>query len=138
MLYRIHTASANRWEPFRSYAQEFYDQWLAYDAQKQIFLSAPSTASTDDVKKFHDLVDLVAHVADCYPELTESFPEDLKALLTLHHAVLDPDLREKIVGSLSLLRRKDVIDSTSLLTTLFPILVSTPSKTLRALLFKVT
>jgi protein SDA1 len=39
------------------------------------------------------------------------------------------------VGSLVLLRRKDVIDSTSLLTTLFPILVSTPSKTLRSLLY---
>jgi protein SDA1 len=40
-----------------------------------------------------------------------------------------------VVGSLVLLRRKDVIDSTSLLTTLFPILISTPSKTLRSLLY---
>ena len=35
-----------------------------------------------------------------------------------------------------LLRNKDVIDSASLLTTLFPILVSSPSKSLRALLFQ--
>ena len=34
-----------------------------------------------------------------------------------------------------LLRRKEVIDSSSLLTTLFPILISTPSKTLRTLLY---
>ncbi|KAL1847974.1 hypothetical protein VTK73DRAFT_10243 [Phialemonium thermophilum] len=121
----------------KSYAQEFYDQWLAYDAQKQIFLSAPTTASTEDVRKFHDLVDLIAHVADCYPELTAPYSEDLKVLLTQHHATLDSELREKVVGSLGLLRRKDIIDSTNLLTTLFPILVSTPSKTLRALLFKV-
>lgn len=39
------------------------------------------------------------------------------------------------MGSLVLLRRKEVIDSSQLLNTLFPILVSTPSKTLRALLF---
>ena len=45
-------------------------------------------------------------------------------------------MREKIVGSLVLLRRKDVIDSSTLLHTLFPILISTPSKSLRALLFQ--
>ncbi|KAL2024328.1 hypothetical protein VTK56DRAFT_8810 [Thermocarpiscus australiensis] len=119
----------------RSYAQEFYDQWLAYDAQRQIFVSSPSTASSDDVKKFHDLIDLVAHVADLYPDLTAPFPDHLKQLLNQHHATLDKELREKVVGSLVLLRRKDVIDSASLLTTLFPILISTPSKTLRSLLY---
>ncbi|KAB5585528.1 SDA1-domain-containing protein [Coniochaeta sp. 2T2.1] len=120
----------------KSYAQEFYDQYLAYDAQKQIFLSAPTTASAEDVKNFHDLVDMIAHVADCYPEMSGQFAEDLKSLITQHHATLDPDLREKVVGSLALIKKKDIIDSTSLLTTLFPILVSTPSKTLRALLFQ--
>ncbi|KAK4118249.1 SDA1-domain-containing protein [Parathielavia appendiculata] len=119
----------------RSYAQEFYDQWLAYDAQRQIFISSPATVSSEDTKKFHDLVDLVAHVADLYPDLTAPFPGHLKELLNQHHATLDKELREKAVGSLVLLRRKDVIDSTSLLTTLFPILISTPSKTLRSLLY---
>lgn len=120
----------------KSYAQEFYDQYLAYDAQKQIFLSAPTTASAEDVKNFHDLVDMIAHVADCYPEMSGQFAEDMKALITQHHATLDPELREKVVGSLALIKRKEIIDSTSLLTTLFPILVSTPSKSLRALLFQ--
>jgi protein SDA1 len=46
------------------------------------------------------------------------------------------DLREKVVGSLVLLRRKDIIDSSTLLTTLFPVLLSTPSKSLRAFLFQ--
>ncbi|KAK3387331.1 SDA1-domain-containing protein [Podospora didyma] len=119
----------------KSYAQEFYDQWLAYDAQRQIFIASPSTASTDDIKKFHDLVDLIAHVADLYPDLTAPYADHLKELLNQHHAILHTELREKVVGSLVLLRRKDVIDSTSLLTTLFPILVSTPSKTLRSLLY---
>lgn len=40
-----------------------------------------------------------------------------------------------MVGSLVLLRNKDLIDSATLLNTLFPILVSTRSKSLRALLF---
>lgn len=87
------------------------------------------------MRKFHDLVDLVAHVADLYPDLTAPYPDHLKELLNRHHAILDKELREKVVGSLVLIRRKDVIDSTSLLTTLFPILISTPSKTLRNLLY---
>lgn len=84
---------------------------------------------------FRDLIDFVSHVADCYPEDTASFAEDLGNILSLHHAELEGELREKIVGSLLLLRRKEVIDSASLLNTLFPILITTNSKTLRALLF---
>ncbi|GAO16214.1 hypothetical protein UVI_02044950 [Ustilaginoidea virens] len=81
------------------------------------------------------MIDLIAHVADCYPDETRTYPDDLKLILTEHHATLNHDLRDKMVGSLVLLRRKDVIDSASLLTTLFPILVSSPSKSLRELLF---
>lgn len=50
--------------------------------------------------------------------------------------MLEPTLREKIVSSLTLLRRKDVIDSSYLLTTLLPILISTPSKSLRMILYQ--
>lgn len=107
-----------------------------YEAQREIFLVSPSTASADSVESFHNIIDLIAHVADCYKEETATFPDDLKEILTQHHVVLHPDLREKIVGSLVLLRRKEVIDSTSVLTTLFPILVSSPSKTLRETLFQ--
>ncbi|RDA94620.1 hypothetical protein CP533_2482 [Ophiocordyceps camponoti-saundersi (nom. inval.)] len=119
----------------RSYKDDFLRQWEQYESQREIFLQSPTTASADSVESFHNMVDLIAHVADCYPEETRTFPNDLKLILTQHHAVIHPDLREKVVGSLVLLRRKDVIDSASLLTTLFPILVSSPSKTLRELLF---
>lgn len=119
----------------KSYKDDFLRQWEQYESQREIFLLSPTTASADSVESFHNMVDLMAHVADCYPDETKAFPDDLKAILTQHHAALQPDLREKVVGSLVLLRRKDVIDSTSLLTTLFPILVSSPSKTLRELLF---
>ncbi len=81
------------------------------------------------------MVDLMAHIAECYPDVMGRFPGDLEAILTQHHAILHPELREKIVGSLLLLRRKDVVDSATVLQSLFPILVSSPSKSLRALLF---
>lgn len=120
----------------RSYADDFQSQYQQYASQRDIFLASPSSTSLAGIVSFRDLIDLVAHVADCYPEFTTTFPDDLKNILTLHHASLESELREKIVGSLVLLRRKEIIDSTALLNALFPILVTTPSKTLRTLLYQ--
>ncbi|KAK2627740.1 hypothetical protein QTJ16_002386 [Diplocarpon rosae] len=120
----------------KSYHTDFKNQFEQYVSQRDIFLVSPRTAVSSGIVSFHDLIDFIAHVAECFPNDTADFPGDMKTLITLHHAELDSDLREKIVGSLVLLRRKDIIDSTDLLNTLFPILVSTPSKTLRALLFQ--
>lgn len=74
-------------------------------------------------------------MADLYPDVTSPFPHDLKAILTQHHAILLPELLEKVVGSLVLLRRKEVINSTELLTTLFSVLVASPRKSLRAIAY---
>ena len=74
-------------------------------------MASPSSATDTGIISLRDLIDFVAHVADCYPEITKDFPNELIQILTQHHAVLDPDLREKIVTSLVLLRKKDVIDS---------------------------
>lgn len=41
------------------------------------------------------------------------FPQDLMHILNTHHEELEPELREKVVGSLVLLRRKDIIDSST-------------------------
>ena len=57
-------------------------------------------------------------------------------MLNTHHEELESELREKIVGSLVLLRRKDIIDSSILLHTFFPILTASQSKSLRTLLYQ--
>ncbi|TDZ17631.1 Protein SDA1 [Colletotrichum sidae] len=119
----------------KSYEENFLQQWGQYESQREVFLVSPTTATREYTESFHNLVDLIAHTADLYPKHAGAFPDDLKAILLQHHEVLHPELREKIVGSLALLRKKDVIDSVYFLTTLFPILVSSPSKTLRTLLF---
>lgn len=67
---------------------------------------------------FRDLIDFVSHVADCYSQDTKQFPQDLMHILNTHHEELEPELREKIVGSLVLLRRKDIIDSSTWVPTL--------------------
>ncbi|KAK3072503.1 Severe Depolymerization of Actin [Teratosphaeriaceae sp. CCFEE 6253] len=112
-------------EKYTQYAN-FYD----------VVLAAPTTTAETGLVKLRDLIDFVSHVADCYSDLTKNFAGELVTLLELHHATLEPELRDKIVTSLVLLRRKDVLDSPTLLATLWPLLISTPSKTLRALLFQ--
>ncbi|KAL2443728.1 Protein SDA1 [Exophiala dermatitidis] len=120
----------------KSYHTDFLYQHVQYENQRQIFMQAPTSASDSGVISFRELIEFVAHVSDCYKEETRDFPGQLIEILTTHHATLEPELREKIVGSLVLLRRKDIIDSHTLHQCLFPILISTPSKSLRALLFQ--
>ncbi|KAL8856496.1 MAG: hypothetical protein Q9178_006895 [Gyalolechia marmorata] len=105
-----------------SYKEDFLGQYEQYEAQRQIFMQSPASATDTGVISFRELIDFIAHVADCYPTDVTQFPEDLIQLLNLHHGHLEPELREKVVGSLVLLRRKDIINS--------------PSKTLRALLYQ--
>ena len=116
------------------YEKEFLEVWNQYEAAHDKFLASSTNADSNALINFHELVDLIAHVADLYPQHTATFAPGLKSVLVQHHASLEPELREKLVSSLVLLRRKNVIDSSELLPTLFPILISTGSKTLRMLL----
>lgn len=75
-------------------------------------MAAPTSATDSGILSLRDLIDFVSHVADCYLEITKKFPRELIDILTLHHTVLEPELREKVVGSLVLLRKKNIIDST--------------------------
>ncbi|KAK2863698.1 hypothetical protein FQN49_004082 [Arthroderma sp. PD_2] len=125
----------------KSYVEDFRSQHLQYENHREIFMSAPSAATDTGILSLIDLIDFVAHIAECYPEITKDFPKELIEILSLHHAVLSPDLREKIVGSLVLLKRKEIIDSStyvygSMRVKCLFIFVSTPSKTLRAFLFQ--
>jgi len=119
-----------------SYKDDFLGQYSQYTSLHELFLQSPTTTDDTGLIRLRDLIDFISHVADCYTTITSAFPQDLIALLQTHHATLDPDLRDKIVGSLVLLRKKDIIDSNTLLNTLWPLLISTPSKTLRALLYQ--
>lgn len=82
-----------------------------YEANLEILLQAPSSATDTGVISFRELIDFIAHVADCYIPLTKKFPEDLIELFSNHHKDLEVELRTKIVGSLALLKRKGIIDS---------------------------
>jgi protein SDA1 len=119
-----------------SYHDEFINQYSQYSSLHELFLQSPTTTDDSGIVRLRDLIDFVSHVADCYPKLTKNFAGDLIGLLERHHDTLETELRDKIVGSLVLIRKKELIDSNTLLNTLWPLLISTPSKTLRALLFQ--
>jgi protein SDA1 len=118
-----------------AYEQEFLNHFQQYGSSYENFMASPISNDSRALISFREQIDLIAHVAENYPEHTAGFADELKEILTRHHAILEPELREKVVSSLVLLRRKEMIDSSYLLTTLFPILTTTPSKTLRILLF---
>ncbi|KIW05055.1 uncharacterized protein PV09_04210 [Verruconis gallopava] len=119
-----------------SYRENFVDQYNQYESAYSIFVAEPTTTDAGTIETLREHIDFIAHVADCYRDLVPSFPTDLINLLSAHHNDLEPELREKVVGSLVLLRNKDIITSVTLLNALFPLLVSTKSKSLRELLFK--
>lgn len=95
----------------QSYTDDFQNQYNQYETFRELFFQNPSSVDGGGVVSFRDLIDFIAHVADCYPDITSQFPEDLIQILTLHHDDLETELRDKVVGSLVLLRNKDVIDS---------------------------
>lgn len=119
-----------------SYRDDFISQYSQYASMLELFLQSPTTTDDSGVVRLRDLIDFISHVADCYPTLTADFAKDLINLIETHHTSLEVELRDKIVGSLVLLRKKEVIDSNTLLNTLWPLLISTPSKALRSLLFQ--
>ena len=94
-----------------SYKEEFERQYVMYKANHEILVHAPSSTEYARIISFREHVDFIAHVADCYPSLTKTFPEDLIKLFSHHHKDLEVELRSKIVGSLALLKRKGLIDS---------------------------
>ncbi|KAJ5901590.1 hypothetical protein N7495_002118 [Penicillium taxi] len=120
----------------KSYIEDFRAQHYQYESHREIFMAAPTSATDTGIISLRDLIDFISHVADCYPEILKDFPQQLIDMLMQHHLVLEPELREKLVGSIVLLKKKDLVDSATLLHTLFPILITTPSKTLRAFLFQ--
>lgn len=95
----------------RSYVEDFRAQHFQYESHREIFMAAPTAASDTGLISLRELIDFISHVADCYPEITKDFPQQLIDMLMQHHLVLEPELREKIVGSLVLLRKKDRLDS---------------------------
>lgn len=102
-----------------SYHEEFLQQYSHYESLRDIFLMNPSADQGSD---FGDLIGFVSAVCGCYPKETAEFPSELKSILLNNHRSLTPEVREKIIQCLTMLRNKDIISAESLILTLFPLL----------------
>lgn len=74
-------------------------------------MAAPTAATETGIISLRDLIDFISHVADCYPDILKNFPQELIDMLSQQHLVMEPELRGKVVGSLVLLKKKDLVDS---------------------------
>ncbi|KAI8822925.1 SDA1-domain-containing protein [Fimicolochytrium jonesii] len=113
----------------RSYEEEFSQQWRHYESELAIFRLKPDS----EAKEFADLITFISHVSQCYTQQCAEFPQQIMDLLSTHYQILEPDLRKTMVQALVLLRNKDLISATSLLS-LFFTLFRAKDKQLRALL----
>jgi len=84
-------------------------------------------------KNLDELIMFLAQVAHCYPQELVEYPQELIDILQRHTTTLNSDMRKTFCKALILLRNKNLILPTALLTLFFQLLRS-PDKELRAFL----
>ncbi|CAI5755634.1 unnamed protein product [Candida verbasci] len=107
-----------------SYLEEFLQQFSHYESLRDLYLLNPTGADQNSTTELIELIGFLSAVCNCYPKETANFPEELKTILLNNHRDLSSELREKIIQCLTMLRNKNVITAESLISTIFPLLVS--------------
>ncbi|GMM34340.1 Sda1 protein [Saccharomycopsis crataegensis] len=128
-----------------SYREEFLQQYAHYESLRDILMASSSSIKENGIdEELRELIGFITAVCPCYKEETKQFPGELKTLLSEHHRDLNPELREKIIQCLVMLRNRDIISAESLIQTIFPLLTEysavnnnteTNSKALRKQIF---
>lgn len=107
-----------------SYHEEFLQQFSHYESLRDLYLINPTGVDTNSTTEFIDLIGVMSAVCNCYPKETANFPNELKEILLNNHRDLTPELREKIIQCLTMLRNKDIISAEMLIQTIFPLLIT--------------
>lgn len=108
-----------------SYRDEFLQQWAHFQSIQRIWKMQPASNTTGnggiggsnaadreaEGQHFRELVSFIAQVAQCYPNETKDFPNELALMLQENYTTLTPELRRSFVQNLVMLRNKDVITS---------------------------
>ncbi|CAL1183358.1 unnamed protein product [Candida parapsilosis] len=115
-----------------SYHEEFLQQLSHYESLRDLYLENPTGADSNSTTEFIELVGFLSAVCNCYPKETKNFPKELKTILLDNHRDLAPELREKIIQCLTMLRNKDIITAESLIQTIFPLLTAYASGQVQA------
>ncbi|KAI5968224.1 SDA1 [Candida margitis] len=115
-----------------SYHEEFLQQFSHYESLRDLYLENPTGADSNSTTEFIELIGFLSAVCNCYPKETKNFPEELKTILLDNHRDLAPELREKIIQCLTMLRNKGIITAESLIQTTFPLLTAYASGQVQA------
>ena len=107
-----------------SYHEEFLQQFSHYESLRDLYLINPTGVDANSTTEFIDLIGFMSAVCNCYPKETANFPNELKEILLNNHRDLTPELREKIIQCLTMLRNKDIISAEMLIQTIFPLLIT--------------
>lgn len=102
----------------QSYKDEFTQQYRHYSALMQIFKLHPENYE----KSLDELVIFLAQIAQCYPVELKEFPQELMTILQTHHTILDAAMRMTFCRALILLRNKNLLEPTDLLSLFFQLL----------------
>lgn len=112
-----------------SYRADFLTQWRHFEAACAVFQLAPAAPSA----AFGEQLLFIAHVAPCYPAECAPYARAVVALLHAHHRTMCAALRKTMVQALILMRNRNMVSQTALLS-LFFTLFRCNDKILRALL----
>ncbi|XP_023245371.1 protein SDA1 homolog isoform X2 [Copidosoma floridanum] len=101
-----------------SYKEEFLQQHRHYKSTLEVFNFTPDKFN----KSLDELVMFLAQVAHCYCDDLLSFPQELIDILKDKNTVLDKDMRMTFCKALILLRNKNLLEPTALLSLFFELL----------------
>ncbi|KAK6631764.1 hypothetical protein RUM43_013828 [Polyplax serrata] len=101
-----------------SYKDDFELQYAHFKSMLELFHLQPDRL----IKNLDDLVMFIAQVSHCYPEQLSEFPQMIINLLECHHMVLHPEMRFAFCRCLIVLRNKNLLEPTDLLSLFFNLL----------------
>lgn len=104
-------------------------QWRHFASAVAIFNLKPDTESPE----FAEQIMFLSQVSTCYPTVCGEYPQMIVDMLSNHYQTMSAELRKSMVQALILMRNRNLISQTSLLS-LFFTLFRCNDKILRALL----
>lgn len=113
-----------------SYVDEFQLQHQHYISLRAIFMADPR--SGQGVEELTELIGFITHMTSYFPQETEEFPQEICELLRNNYDGLHPQLVEKLVHCVFMLRNKRKLRNELFIHTLMPVLLNTNSKQLRS------
>ncbi|XP_076232071.1 SDA1 domain containing protein Mys45A [Calliopsis andreniformis] len=101
-----------------SYKEEFLQQHQHYKSILDVFRLSPNKFN----KSLDEIIIFLSQVADCYPIVLESFPQEIIDILQTYNTILDNEMRLTFCKALIQLRNKSLLEPTVLLSLFFQLL----------------